>query len=351
MSSPDQPEVPAPADGLEPLLVRKGARYRCHGDGVCCTDVHAIGALEDDEVARLQTLQPEVVGYSDLVEAHVLRMRQDGSCPFLGESGCMLHEPMGGLLKPHPCWRFPFGLTATPRGGRVTTEHRCPCRTVGADRPAIEPDGAREELTEQDGAIRPNHRVRDEVPIRRGETISFAEYEAIEAPMLQALLEEEASPESVLDREPFPPLIEGTWGAIAAGMKVVSTESRFDAALDWFGAAIDARDGGPMASASRPWAENFERAEARTPVPEDPEAMIRDWVADAIWCLYWTAFGSFEQLRSELVTRVWILRAIARKLVADGARPDIATAEALMIVDLVGTSEWWEGVTHRLSER
>ena len=339
----------APRGLTSPLLIRAGARYRCFGDGVCCTDVHAIGALEEDEVERLEVLQPEVVGYNELVEAHVLMMRTDGTCPFLGDGGCMLHEPMNGLLKPHPCWRFPFGLTATPDGGRVTTEHRCPCRTMG-DRPPIEAGSATKELREQDGRIRPNHRVGDTVPYRREERIPFGDYLAIEGPMLRALLDDGADPESVLGREPFPELIEGSWGALAAGMRAVETDSRFDAALELLANAIDARDGGPMAVGERPWRENFDRAEARVETPEDPEEMIRDWVADAIWCLYWTAFGSFEQLRSELATRVWILRRIAAALEETGTRPDIAVAEALMVVDLVGTSEWWEGVTYRLSE-
>ena len=335
---------------IEPLRIRAGARYRCFGDGVCCTDVHAVGALEEEEVQRLQVLQPEVVGYNDLVEAHVLRMRPDGTCPFLGEGGCMLHEPMDGLLKPNPCWRFPFGLTATPEGGRVTTEHRCPCRTMG-ERPLLEEARVAEELQERDGSLRPNHRVGEEVPFRRGETIRFEDYLAIEAPMLKALLEEDASPEAVLDRPPFPELIEGTWGGLAAGMRAVKTQSRFDAALELLANAIDARDGGPMILVARPWAESFARTEARVPEAEDPEAMLRDWVADAIWCLYWTAFGSFEQLRSELATRVWIARRLARAFVESGTRSDIAMGEALTVVDLVGTSEWWEGITHRLSER
>ncbi len=317
---------------------------------MCCTDVHAVGDLDPEEVERLQVLQPEVVGYSELVDAHVLRMREDGTCPFLGEGGCILHEPMDGLLKPNPCWRFPFGLTATPDGGRVTTEHRCPCRTMG-DRPPIAVESAAEELKERDGSLRPNHRVGESVPFRRGETIPFAEYLTVEGPMLQALLDEGATPESVLDREPFPPLIEGTWGGLAAGMRAVKTHSRFDQALELLANAIDVRDGGPMKVIERPWRHNFERAEARVPEPEDTEAMIRDWVADVIWSLYWTAFGSFEQLRSELATRVWILRRIADALTETGTRRDVATAEALTVVDLVGTSEWWEGVTHRLSER
>jgi len=335
---------------IEPLLIRTDARYRCFGDGVCCTDVHAVGALDEQEVERLQVLQPEVVGYNELVEAHVLRMRPDGTCPFLGESGCILHEAMDGLLKPNPCWRFPYGLTATPDGGRVTTEHRCPCRTMG-ERPLIEAKGAAEELQESDGSLRPNHRVGEHLPFRREESIAFADYLAIEGPMLRALLDEGESPEAVLDRAPFPPLTEGTWGGLAAGMRAVKTNSRFDHALELLANAIDARDGGPMAMIERPWRENFERTEARVPNAEDPEAMLRDWVADVIWCLYWTAFGSFEQLRSELATRVWIARRIARAFGESGTRPDVAMAEALTVVDLVGTSEWWEGITHRLSER
>ncbi len=332
------------------MRIRGQVRYRCFGDGMCCSDMHAIGALEEDEVVRLQAVDPDVVGYSDLADAHVLRMRPDGTCPFLGDTGCMLHEPMNGLIKPHPCWRFPYGLTATPTGGRITTEHRCSCRTIGRDRPEVPLEKAAQELVERDGRTRANHTVDAEVAIRRDEMIPFAEYEAIEAPMLKALLEEGARPEDVIDRQPFPNLIEGTWGAIAGGMRVVETDSRFDDALSWFGAAIDVRDGGTMDHQARPWTESFDRVLTRVPEADDAEAMIRDWVADSLWSLYWTAYGSFEQARCEMATRLWLLRRLAQEFVSLGSREDVATAEALMIVDLVGTSEWWEGITARLSE-
>ena len=145
-------------------------------------------------------------------------------------------------------------------------------------------------------------------------------------------------------------LIEGTWGAIAGGMRVVETDSRFDDALSWFGAAIDVRDGGTMDHQARPWTESFDRVLTRVPEADDAEAMIRDWVADSLWSLYWTAYGSFEQARCEMATRLWLLRRLAQEFVSLGSREDVATAEALMIVDLVGTSEWWEGITARLSE-
>ena len=340
---------------VTPLLIRQGSRYRCYGDGLCCSDVHAIGSLEPHEVEKLEMIQPEVVGYSELIEAHVLRMKPDGTCPFLGSAGCVLHEPMGGELKPHPCKRFPYGLTATPHGGRVTTEHRCPCRTMGHDRPPITPDSAAAELleaNEPDGSLRANHAVDDSIPLSATEVVDFDGYIAIEEPLLEQLLQAgdgAPSPEQLLGFEPFPALNEGDWRSIARGMHAVEIDSRFDMALDWFGSAIEAHYGQPLKDHPRPWSDSFDRAEQRSE-PGDPELMLRDWVGDSIWCLYWTAYGTFTQTRAELATRIAIARRLAAHFLERGARADRAMAEAITIVDLVGTSDWWEGVTHRIAE-
>ena len=52
-----------PADGAlcEPLVVREGARYECFGDGLCCTDIPAIGPIRLAERARLRLVHDGIV--------------------------------------------------------------------------------------------------------------------------------------------------------------------------------------------------------------------------------------------------------------------------------------------------
>ena len=103
---------------VEPLLVRPGAKYTCHGDGLCCTDIHAIGALEEHDCEFLTAISEDAVTRHPTEDASVLMMQaESGACVFLGEGGCALHARLGPENKPSPCIRFPFGLTATPRGG------------------------------------------------------------------------------------------------------------------------------------------------------------------------------------------------------------------------------------------
>ena len=45
---------------LRPLTPRPGARYTCFGDGLCCTDIHAIGPLTN--VAMAIRLEPDFAG-------------------------------------------------------------------------------------------------------------------------------------------------------------------------------------------------------------------------------------------------------------------------------------------------
>src|SRR5260370_891972 len=40
---------------VRPLLLREGARYACFGDGLCCTDMHALGPLTRSEVVQLRS--------------------------------------------------------------------------------------------------------------------------------------------------------------------------------------------------------------------------------------------------------------------------------------------------------
>ena len=63
---------------VRPLIVRPGARYRCFGDGLCCTDLHLLGPLTKREVVRLKTMSEEIVVWNAQLEAPVLRTTDHG---------------------------------------------------------------------------------------------------------------------------------------------------------------------------------------------------------------------------------------------------------------------------------
>ncbi len=338
---------------VRPLRVRPGVRYQCQGAGLCCTDIHAIGELSKKEAAKLRLVDERVVQYSDAIEGFVMAMDPGGRCYFLGDDDlCALHAPMGGALKPYACHRFPIGLVATPEGGRVTTEHRCPCRTMG-ERPELTVEGATPALRDPSGQVRTAFHV-DQVPLTRDHEVSFARYvEEAETPFREALQMAE-DPADAFDVAPFGALTgEGvTWERIATGMVEIEGTTRADEARRYFGDAIRAFHGGRAGRRKRPWAGAFDRVEEKTPVPTGtPTEMYRDWIEDAVWNLYWTSYCSFAQLRRELVTRLWVARHIERRLRRSKLRADRAAAEAIFIVDLIGTSDWWEPVAHRFVER
>ena len=130
------------APKTRPLLVRPGARYACFGDGLCCTDIHGLGPLTRREVTAIRRIDSGAAPYSELFEDHMLRTAADGGCVFLmADRRCALHAEHGPEAKPDGCRRFPLGLVATPSGGRITTEHRCPCPTLG-DRPPLDASAA-----------------------------------------------------------------------------------------------------------------------------------------------------------------------------------------------------------------
>ncbi|MEM7605169.1 MAG: hypothetical protein AAF411_07410, partial [Myxococcota bacterium] len=313
------------------LLIRPGSRYRCFGDGLCCTDIHALGPIDDDEKARLAIIADGVVRHHPIVGADVLATSADGRCLFLQDEGCALHEPMGGALKPHGCQRYPVGLTATPAGARVTLEHRCPCTLLG-EAPELNEAAVHEHLggsPDKDSA-RANHLV-DTIPTDDGE-MSFEAYAQLEMPLLDSVRSGASRRALVeaLGAVPFP-AIEHDWDAIARGMKSVAVRDvggRFEAALHWFGAALQSR-GTPFADRPpRPWSDAFDRAEARSRA-DDPLEPFRRFVADHVWGLFWTATGSLRATRQELVTRLSVGYALADAFAAEGARKDRAAAEAV----------------------
>jgi hypothetical protein len=84
------------------------------------------------------------------------------------------------------------------------------------------------------------------------------------------------------------------------------------------------------------------------PVP--PNQVFGDWLADEVWSMRWTRFGSLARARAELATRLAIARRIAGWLDIGSPKSDnISAAEAVMIVDVIGTSDPWERVQEAIT--
>jgi Fe-S-cluster containining protein len=335
-----------------PLLFRPGARFRCAGDGLCCTDVHAVGPLGPKDRRFLRALDPDVVVWNPAAKAHVLETKGDGRCVFLGEAGCAIHASLGEAAKPRGCRRFPIGLTATPDGGRVTTEHRCPCRTLG-DRPPLDPEAARAALQDDRGRLRPDHRVGDRLPTTRRSTVSWSTWRRREEGILDALQAGGRIPEA-LGADPFPALEVGTWPQLAAELLDLAAggRTRFHAALAWAGWALAPTEMRRRVTAPpRPWADVFDRAEARTSADtaEAPEVMLRDFLADEVWNLRWAARRPYREAAADLATRAELATRLARTGSRRGRRPDLAMAEALTVVELLGASDLWGSALDRIA--
>ncbi|MDH5492440.1 MAG: YkgJ family cysteine cluster protein [Myxococcales bacterium] len=332
---------------LQPLIARPGARYRCFGDGLCCTDVHGLGPISEAELHQMRSIDPEGAAYAEDFEDRMLCAAADGGCVFLLPNGyCRVHVEQGEPMKPDGCRRFPLGLVATPRGGRITTEHRCPCRTLG-ERPAIDPGAVIEALTDADGDMDPELEVK-KVRLGIREKISFEQWEAIEAELLGQLARGR-SPAKLLEAAPFPKLSRTSWYAQAHVLLGARDGSQFGAALGWFADTIlHLIDGRPARPPARPWAAAFDRAEARSPVERKAREVINDWIADEIWSLGWNEDSSFAHTRVELATRLAIAEDIVARLRKLGLRQDRAAAEAVMIVEIVGESEHWAGIVDKM---
>ncbi len=335
----------------EPLRVRPGARFECAGDGLCCADVHAIGPLSDEDREMLTVISEAAVERHDGGDDAVLIMRSDtGRCVFWTEDGCVIHNKLGGHLKPTPCIQFPFALTATPTGGRVSTQHRCPCRTLGS-RPAILADDVRACLSNAEGELKHEHAVFESVRWSADEAVPFGVYEEREAPLLAELTGGHGLSRA-LQAEPFPPLRGSTWLDVANEMLAFHGAARAAVAARWFGDAIAflvSRE--PQTEQGRPWADAFERGEARIADPVTPNRVFGDWLADEVWSMRWTAYGSLARARTELATRLAIARRIAACL--DQSNPkaeNVSAAEAVMIVDVIGTTAVWDKTQEAIGE-
>jgi len=335
----------------EPLLVRAGARFDCVGDGLCCSDIHAVGALSDEDCQMLEMISEDAVDRHEGEDAAVLMMRSDtGRCVFWSDQGCAIHAQIGPQLKPTPCIQFPYALTATPSGGRISTQHRCTCRTLGP-LPPVRAEEAKACLVDSAGELKPEHAVFDEVFWTDSEPLSFAEYAVREAGLIGSLLEGR-NLSTVLDAQPFPTLQDMSWAEAADQMLGFQGPSRAAFAARWFGDAIaflvDRRE---RTEHGRPWADSFERAGERVVDPVSPNKVFGDWIADDIWSMRWTRFGSLARARSELATRLAIARRIAGWLDISSPKQDnISAAEAVMIVDVIGTTDAWEKIQEAIPE-
>jgi hypothetical protein len=331
-----------PKPRARPLLVRPGARFRCAGDGLCCTDIHALGPITRSEASGMRKLRPGSVIYHPDVEAPCMRPGAGGGCAQLERGGrCGVHARFGAEQKPVGCRRFPYGLVNTPYGGRVTTEHRCPCRTLG-ERPPLDVHDAEVSLRDQAGRLEVDEDAPRRVALRVDQRVSFERYAELEADMQARLLRGERA-ERVLDATPLPQLHERSWALFAAELLDLDDGSRGGVAMAWFGDALLACSSGhkpPLRP--RPWSDAFERGAKRAKRPESREQVFNDWLGDELWMMRWLPWGcSFDVARAELATRLLLARSMAKRIERLGVREDQAAAEAVMAAELCACSESW----------
>lgn len=332
---------------VRPLLPRPGARYTCFGDGLCCTDIHGIGPLTKKECAQMRRIDRKSAGWNDHHDDYMLNTAADGGCVFLmSDQRCAVHAELGPEAKPDGCRRFPLGLVATPVGGRITTEHRCPCRTMG-DRPDIDPESAESSVSEG-GRLIADRRIK-RVPMRANKEVKFSEWEAIEADYLRRLRGREPLMQ-ILDTHSFPALRGSSWDKQADEFIAARDGSQFGVAMAWVGDTIRAiQNGHTPRPPGRPWSPAFDRAQARSPKARTSREVFGDWIADEIWALKWAEDYHFALARAELATRLTIAEDICARLRdSGGSRADRAAAEAVMMVELVGESDYWTEVKDRM---
>lgn len=272
----------------------------------------------------------------------------DHRCFFLRESGCQVHAKHGAEAKPLGCRRFPFGLVTTPMGGRVTTEHRCPCRTLG-ERPLLDVAEAERSLIDSAGRLVTDQVVPARLKLTREKSVSFARFAEIEGELL-ARLERGDDPLEVLDAKPFPVLREVTWNSAAVELLDMQDSTAGGMALAWFGdALLNLSAGHTPPKRPRPWHAAFDRA-CKRKGDDDHNRQVNDWLADELWMMRWLTWGRpFDVGRAELATRYAVLRMLAYWLQKHGIEARQATAEAIMIVDVATASSEWPAVVNQMA--
>jgi hypothetical protein len=211
------------------------------------------------------------------------------------------------------------------------------------DRPEIRPEDVEPSIS--DGGSRPvaDRRIK-RIPFAAKEELSFSEWEPIEAEYLNRLQSREPLL-TILDAEAFPALRGSSWEKQAQEFLDARDGTQFGVAMAWVGDTIGSlRNGRSPRPPGRPWAAAFDRAQARSPKARTSRAVFGDWVADEVWSLKWAEDYDFALARSELATRFTIAENICGRLRDTGARADRAAAEAVMMLELVGESDFWTEV-------
>ncbi len=274
-------------------------------------------------------------------------------------------------MKPASCRRFPYGLVETPHGGRVTTAHRCPCRTLGA-RPLLDlADAARSLGHVEARAVASNAADADEASALRltaSRSIPFAAYVAHEADALARLERGDHVPtvlthlaalagddvRAAVECDALPTLDAASppWLEIAYRYRGMVDGSRCGAALAWFGDALAAQVAETRVPLrARPWSAAFDRAEARATDATQGALVLADWVSDVLWSLPFAHEGSLASTVIELSVRAEIASGLAATLVRAGVRGDRAMAEAVLVVEIGGAVPLWRDVISGIEPR
>ncbi len=328
-------------------MIRKGLRFECVGDGLCCTDIHVLGPVTRSEIIDVRKLRKDAIHRDPTLDVDALRI-EDGGCVFLGKKGCEIHAATGPFSKPAGCYRFPLRVVATTRGGRVGTSHRCPCRTFTTGKELLVED-VEPWVRDPSGRVVADYRAPTTVRLTRTKRVRFARYEEVEGEILEKLANGDP-PEVALGAKAFPRLKKMSWVDIATDFRNKVDESSSSEALAWFGDALHAAVTKKTPSERpRPWLPAFARAEKRTPKQIDPEQMLSEFVADEIWCLNWASRADFARTRADLVTRAQLARSLSERFRRAGARADTAMAEAIMMVELAGETSTWETACRAMS--
>ncbi|MDB4981438.1 MAG: hypothetical protein JWM82_2190 [Myxococcales bacterium] len=333
------------------MHVRPGARFTCHADGLCCSDIHVLGPVEEAELVPLRALGHRIVGRDASVKGWAFRVADTGACPFLeSDNLCRVHATLGPRLKPATCRLFPFYLVGTPAGVRVSTSHRCTCRSIGQREP-LDADRVRAEIGVADADLPLAWSTPARIALDAERDVSFAAWTAREARLLDKL-NAGVGLSALVGAPAFPSLRNDSWEKVAARFRQPADATGFEQAKAWIGEAIAARvNQTAITERPRPWTRFLPRVAARSTPADTREAILSDWLADELWGLGWTRWGSFEQARMDFSTRAQIVATLETAFSRLGTSPPIAMAEAILVVDAITHSPHWDAVARALPRR
>jgi hypothetical protein len=288
------------------------------------------------EASAIRAYRPNSLNQRPMLS---LKVTQAGSCTFLSdEARCSIWALP---IKPRTCDRYPYTLVSTPEGGRISTDHRCPCRSMG-ERASLDAEHVRAALLDGAGRLSVDRRVEDDVPFRDGARLRFSEWRRIEEQIMARLTFGE-SPREVLGVQPFSMWKREHWLEFARTLAAHSPGARWVSALRWSAHAIFARLDSEHVwpELERPWLDVFDRAQARSPQIASEGAILSDWLLDQVWSLEWASSGDWTLATHDWGTRLAMAEALRARFVQLGARADRAEAEALCVIEILGFTDAW----------